>query len=109
MNSKLFSIVHKRLACKDKFHVIGLAYPTGVVSAGANLKVVLIGEVTSSVAFTASQDEGKAVYLGSTGAITLTPSTTTDDAVVKVGVVSKVGSAGIAKVMVSGIQIMGVN
>lgn len=96
-------------SASDKFHVIGLAYPTSEVTAGNNIDVVLLGEVISSVAFTASQDEGKAVYLGSTGAVTLTPSTTADDAVVKVGMVSKVGAAGTAKIMVSGIQIMGVN
>jgi len=93
----------------DKFHVIGLAYVDADIAAGESIDVVMLGEVLSSVAFTASQDEGKAVFLGSTGAVTLTPSTTTDDAVVKIGMVSKVGAAGTAKIMVSGIQIMGVN
>jgi len=93
----------------DKFHVIGLAYVSADIAAGENIDVIMLGEVTSSVAFTASQDEGKAVYLGSTGAVTLSPSTSADDAVVKIGMVSKVGAAGTAKIMVSGIQIMGVN
>ncbi len=93
----------------DEFHVIGLVYPTSSVAQGEDIGVIMLGEVKSSVAFGASQDEGKAVYLGSAGAITLTPPTTTSSAVVKVGTVFNVGVAGTAAVLVNGIQVMGVN
>ena len=93
----------------DKFHVVGLAYSVGAIAAGESIEVVMLGEILSSVVFTASQDEGKAVYLGSSGVVTLSPSSTADDAVVKIGVVSKVGAAATAKILVSGIQVIGVN
>jgi len=93
----------------DNFHVIGLAYVTADIAAGENIDVVILGEITSSVAFTGSQDEGKAVFLGDSGAITLSPSSSVNDANVKVGVVSLVGAAGTAKILVNGIQVMGVN
>lgn len=93
----------------DKFHVIGLIYPTASKSAGDSVDVIMLGEIISSVAFTASQDEGKPVFLSTAGAITLTPPSATDTAAVKVGMVSLVGDAGTAKILVSGIQVMGVN
>ena len=112
MNGETDTRVYKAdedAATTDTFHVIGLVYPTVAISAGDDIDVVLTGEILSSVAFTASQDEGKPVFLSTSGAITLTPPSANDKAVVKVGVVAKVGAAGTAKILVSGIQVMGVN
>ena len=99
----------KDASVSDKFHVIGLVYPTGAVAAGESIEVIMLGEILSSVVFTASQDEGKPVFLSSAGVLTLTPPTTADEAVMKVGNVSKVGAAATAKIMVAGIQLMGIN
>jgi len=92
-----------------KYEVIGLVYPTGAVAAGENISVIMLGEILSSTAFTASQDEGKPVFLSSAGAVTLTPPTATDDAVFKVGTVALVGAAATAKIMVQGLSLRGVN
>jgi hypothetical protein len=93
----------------DNFHVIGLIRPTAAIAAGDNVNVMMLGEIVSSVAFTAVQDEGLPVFLSAAGLLTVTAPTTTNYAVVKVGSVSKCGAAGTAKILVQGIQVLGVN
>ncbi|MCG3175460.1 MAG: hypothetical protein MOGMAGMI_00389 [Candidatus Omnitrophica bacterium] len=73
----------------DLFHVIGIAHSASGVTAGQTIRVVTEGLYTlgsSDAAFNAA-DIGKPVYLGSTGAFTITPPTTNNLAVKQIGVV----------------------
>ena len=92
----------------DKYHVIGLVYSTGAVAAGENIVVVMLGEITSSVAFTASQDEGKEVFLAASGAVTLSAPSGNEQASFHCGSVSLVGAAGTAKIFVSALGLNGI-
>lgn len=79
------------------------------ISAGSNIPVVKLGSAvlqSSDAAFTASQDEGLPVYLGASGAFTLSVSGTSDDAIVKVGNVRNVG--GSSAIEMHAPQIMGI-
>jgi len=99
------------VSATDTAYVIGLVRPSGAVAAGESIDVILLGEIVSSVAFTASQDEGKPVFLGSSGVLTLTPpdpEATSDKATVRVGTVALTGAASTAKIMVQGIQMVGI-
>ena len=74
----------------DKFYVIGLATISGTsLSAGDNITITLLGtraQGSSDSAF-ASGDVGKPVYLGASGAWTVTAPTTTNHAIAIVGIV----------------------
>lgn len=84
----------------DDFHVMGLANPGGAVSAGQDLTVVKMGPLTvSSHGFTL----GMPLYLDAAGAVTETPPSGDDEAVVKVGMVRDANTIEVQ------IQIMGVN
>jgi hypothetical protein len=96
-------------ATSDKFYAIGYIRPASSVSAGDSVSVYLVGEIVSSTAFTSSQDEGKPVFLGSSGAVTLTPPSAASSAVYRAGMVSKCGAAGTAKILIAGLQLLGIN
>lgn len=84
----------------DNLHVIGLAFPAAGVSAGNAVRVVEAGEITATAhGFTV----GLPVYLSASGAVTQTAPSTTNQAVVKLGMVK---DANIIRVQ---IQIIGVN
>ncbi len=96
----------------NTIYTIGIAQNrTGsTIAAGGSIPVVKLGNATlqsGDTAFTASQDEGKPVYLGAAGAFTLTPSVTSNDAIVLVGSVRNV--AGASAIEVTPRQIIGVN
>lgn len=95
----------------NTIYVIGLAQnKTGsAITAGNPIPVVKWGNAvlqSSDTAFTASQDEGLPVYLGPSGGFTLTPSVTTNDAIVKVGTVRNVDAS--SAIEMSAPQIMGI-
>lgn len=96
----------------NTIYVVGLAQNrTGsTIAAGGSIPVVKWGAAvlqSSDAAFTASQDEGKPVYLGATGAFTLTAPSASNDAIVLVGSVRNVG--GSSAIEMSQRQIVGVN
>jgi hypothetical protein len=96
----------------NTIYVIGIAQnKTGsAITAGNPIPVVKWGNAvlqSSDTGFTATQDEGLPVYLGAAGAFTLTPSTTSNDAIVKVGTVRNVDAA--SAIEMSAPQIMGIN
>ncbi len=96
----------------NTIYVVGIAQNTtgSGINAGAAIPVVKWGEAilqSSDGTFTGSQDEGLPVYLGAAGAFSVTASSTTDDAVVKVGTVRNVG--GSSAIEMSAPQIMGIN
>jgi len=80
-------------------HVIGMVYPDAAKSDGDDIDVYMLGEIDSSVDFTASQDEGKPVFIDASGNPTLTAPSTAGHSVVQVGMVSAVGASA-SKVMV---------
>lgn len=73
----------------DLFWAIGIAYSTSAVSAGQNMKVVLMGTyvLQSSDSAFSSGNVGKAVWLTSAGAWSITPPSTAGDANLKIGIV----------------------
>ena len=96
----------------NTIYVIGLAQnkTASPINAGASIPVIKLGNAilqSSDTPFTASQDEGLPVYLGASGAFTLTAPTATDEAVVKCGVVKNVDSS--SAIEIGGFQIIGVN
>lgn len=96
----------------NTIYIVGIAQNrTGsTITSGSAIPVVKHGNATlqsSDAAFTASQDEGKPVYLGATGAFTLTAPVASNDAIVKVGTVRNVGAS--SAIEMSGTQIMGIN
>lgn len=95
----------------NTIYVIGLAQNrTGsAITAGSNIPVVKWGAATLQSAdgtYTASQDEGLPVYLGASGAHTLTAPSSANDAIVKCGSVRNVG--GSSAIEVGNFQIMGI-
>jgi hypothetical protein len=95
----------------NTIYVVGLAQNrTGsAITAGNPIPVVKWGNAelqSSDSDFTATQDEGLPVYLGDAGAFSLAVSSTTDDAIVKVGVVRNVGVS--SAIEMSAPQIMGI-
>ncbi len=80
-------------------HVIGIVNPSAAKSAGDDIDVYMLGEIDSSVDFTASQDEGKPVFIDASGNPTVTAPSTSGHAVSQLGTVSAVG-ASTSKVMV---------
>lgn len=87
-------------------HVMGIFRPTSGITAGTTVSITMMGEVLSSTAFTASQDEGKAVYADTSGNPTLTAPTS--GAVIQLGMVQLVGAAGTAKILVQSPRLVGV-
>jgi hypothetical protein len=88
------------------YYVIGMATTTGAIAAGQTISVTLVGERTIGSAETpfAGADIGKPVFLGSAGTMTLTAPSSANQAVVRVGTVMDTD-----KVMIQGIQLMGIN
>jgi len=76
----------------DNALVIGMVFLQASANPGDEIDVYRFGEMESGVVFTASQDEGKEVYLNSNSEVTLTPPSTEDSVVVKLGNVSKTGT-----------------
>jgi hypothetical protein len=90
----------------DHFYAFGVAKSVAGVAAGAAIRVTFAGTHTlgaNDTAFNAA-DIGKPVYLGASGALTVTPPTATDTAVVRVGIVETTTS-----VMVAAAQLNGIN
>lgn len=70
---------------------IGLVMPSSALSPGDPISVVMVGEMDSSVDFTASQDEGLPVFVGAAGApVVADPGAGFN--LVQVGMVSDVGA-----------------
>lgn len=71
------------------YNVIGIAHSAAGVSAGANIDVVMLGEYNlgSSDAAFASADLSKEVYLLASGAFSITPPSSVNEAVVVAGFV----------------------
>ena len=90
----------------NHFYVIGMVTTTGAVSAGGNISVTLVGEMAIGSGMTpfASSDIGKPVFLGASGALTVTAPSGTNIAVVRVGTVMTTTS-----VLVQGIQLLGID
>lgn len=90
----------------NHYYVIGMVSTTSAVSAGDAVSVVLIGEkaLGSSNTPFAAGDIGKPVFLGASGALTVTPPSGTDIAVVRVGNVMSTTA-----VMIQGIQLLGID
>lgn len=95
----------------NTIYVVGLAQnrTASAITAGNPIPVVKWGRAdlqSADAAFTAAQDEGLPVYLGASGAFTLTAPSATNDAVVKVGVVRNVDAS--SAIEMSAPQIMGI-
>jgi len=89
----------------DKFYIIGIALSTSAVTAGNNITVISLGTHTlgSSDTTFSSTDIGKAVYLTSSGAFSITPPSTVNNAVVRLGIVQSTTTIDVST------QVMGVN
>lgn len=76
-------------ALEDNFYVIGIAFSSTSVAAGDSITLIPLGTHTlqSSDSSFAGADIGKPVFLDAAGAFTVTAPTTTNDAVVRVGMV----------------------
>ncbi len=95
----------------NTIYVIGLAQNTtgSPIAAAGSISVIKLGEATlqsSDGTFTASSEEGLPVYLGASGAFTLTAPSATDDAVVWCGNVRNVG--GSSAIEIKSAQVMGI-
>jgi len=73
----------------DKFYAIGLITTGAALTAGDSISVMMMGTRAqgSSDSAYASGDVGKPVFLSTSGALTLTAPSTTNHAVVRVGMV----------------------
>lgn len=96
----------------NTIYVIGIAQnkTASAITAGSSIPVVKVGSAvlqSADTAFTASSEEGLPVYLGAAGAFSTTASSTSNDAIVKVGTVRNVGAS--SAVEVGGFQVMGIN
>lgn len=91
---------------QNHFYVVGIILPDSALSAGNPAKMLMQGVhvLGSGDAAFAAADIGLPVYLGVDGAMTITPPSDSDEAVVRVGIV-----AATNKVMISGIQLNGIN
>ena len=69
---------------------IGLVRPTSAVTAGDSITVILAGELTSHIDFTASQDEGKPIFVTTNGVPTVTDPGSGFN-LIQLGMVSNVG------------------
>lgn len=87
-------------------HPIGAFRPTSAITAGTSIDITLLGEIISSTAFTAAQDEGKPVFADASGNPTLTAPST--GANIQMGSVSLVGAAGTAKILVQSPRLIGI-
>lgn len=90
----------------NEFFVLGLARKVGGASAGDAIQLVMMGSYDLGANDTpfAGTDIGKPVFLGAAGALTLTPPTTANEAVYKIGVVETT-----TKIFVGGMQLHGIN
>jgi hypothetical protein len=85
-------------ASSSKCHAIGMVHPTSAISAGQNIDVTMLGEIDSSVDFTATQDEGLPVFVTAAGgAPTVTPPSSGFFSII--GTVQTVG-VGTSKIMI---------
>lgn len=73
----------------DNFYVIGVAFSTTAVSAGGDIGVIMLGSHTLGSGDTAfaSADVGKPIFLTSSGAFSVTPPSSADQAVYRIGIV----------------------
>ena len=76
----------------NRFYVVGMALSSSAVSAGDSVKVISLGSHTLGSSDTpfATGDVGKPVFLGASGAFTVTPPSGANIAVVRIGVVEDV-------------------
>lgn len=98
-------------AANLNFWVIGIASSAAGTSAGGNISVTMLGSYTLASADTgfSSGTNGQAVWLSTSGALTLTAPSTSGYATVKVGTVQTTGSGTASSVLVNGIQLTGIN
>lgn len=95
----------------QNFWVIGIASSGSAVSAGGSINVTMLGTFSlssSDTGFSAGTN-GQSVWLGTSGALTLTAPTTTGSASVKVGTVQTTGSGTASSLLINGIQLTGIN
>lgn len=93
------------VANPEEFYVIGVVKPASAITAGDTVEVRLLGEHTLDTAEVQNaSDIGKPVFLSGTGGFTVVAPTTTDYAVVRVGILKTT-----TKVQVTGCQVMGIN
>ncbi len=90
----------------NKFFVLGISRKVGGASAGDAIVLVMMGSYTLGANDTpfAGTDIGKPVYLTAAGAFSLTPPSSTDEAVYKIGVVEATN-----KIFVGNMQLHGIN
>lgn len=93
-------------ASQGKFYGFGLALSTGAVTAGQTIDVISLGSHTLGSSDTpfAGTDVGKAVYLTTAGAFSLTPTTTSAAAVWRFGVVRATNQIDIGMHQLNGIN-----
>jgi len=92
-------------AADGKFYAVGIIMSTSALSAADATVVSLMGSHalgSSDAAFNAA-DIGKPVYLGASGAFSVTPSSTTGDAVYRIGVVESTTSIWIDAKQLNGV------
>lgn len=90
----------------NNFYVIGIAKSVAGVSAGGNILVTMIGTLDLGAGDSAfgSSDVGKPVFLTASGAFSITAPTTSNLAVVRVGMVENT-----TKIMATSPQVIGIN
>lgn len=74
----------------DKFYAVAIAIPSATVNSGSNFNgshIITYGRVSTVTAMFTAADAGKPVFLGASGALTLTPPSAPGTAVVRLGVV----------------------
>lgn len=95
------------LESNDKYDAIGFAATNSNLSAGGSFSssnVVMYGMFNFATAVFTSSDIGKTIYLGSSGAFTLTPPTAPGTAVVELGVVVDVNAIWVKSPVLRGIN-----
>lgn len=95
----------KDASTSDLFWCVGIAHSTGAVSAGGNITVTVLGTHTlgSSDTTFGAGDIGKAVFLTSAGAFSVTAPSAANEACFKIGTVEAANKIFVDK------QMMGVN
>jgi hypothetical protein len=104
--SRVYKATKANAAADGKFHAMGIVMSTSAVSAGDPIDVMIIGSHTlgsSDTAFNAA-DIGKAVWLGASGAFTVSTTFSSGEASYKVGVVEATDKIWISDKYLTGIN-----
>ena len=105
-SGRVYKATDANAAADGKFWVHGIAMSAAGVSAGGNLTVVLLGSSTLGSSDTAfdSGDIGKAIWLTTAGAFSITAPTASGTATVKVGIVQDINTVFLNNVQLTGIN-----